>query len=518
MPAYVPDPDLLPATVVEHLGYWVAEAYADIEARILSRLRAVLSEGLEAGDLQDRAAEVQRIRQEADRLLARMSPQLAERVIEYATQMGTAAAASSLTAALGPLQFGATAAVTALAFDLSSRFEVLRERILRYPQDAYQRAVAQTVPLTLAGIQTSLATQRLTVSRLLAQGIDGFVDRSDRAWKIGTYAEMATRTATLRAWRTASVATMQSVGVGLVSVVVGNTACSACGRWAGKVLSTDGTLPGVHQMQHATEDRDVPVHVDGTLAEAIAAGFQHPNCRCALVAYMPGLSALGMDTVYDPVREAELVRLRELERGVRAAKRELAAGIPGAQADVRAGQKAIREHLAATGLSRQSYREQLWFTDGRATVRAATPRTTKERQDALGIDFGGDKLQEHEVAFLEKFTQANTIRWIPRDVETRRPTNDFVWVNRGGIEVELKSVRSPGYSSIKNVIHGAVGRAAAQGVVKDTFIVDIGLSELSEKLAGQLAKYNERTTSTPISRLFIFTRGRLREIDVQARK
>ncbi|GAA1642609.1 hypothetical protein GCM10009700_31780 [Brevibacterium sanguinis] len=135
------------------------------------------------------------------------------------------------------------------------------------------------------------------------------------------------------------------------------------------------------------------------------------------------------------------------------------------------------------------------------------------RQAQLDVDTRGERLEPHEVRFLERFTVENRVRWIPKDQDTRKPTSDFEWLNAGGMKVELKSTQ-PKYQSVKNHILRSVSKAQAAGVVKENFIIDLGDRRLSEKLLKQLALYNLRTPSARISRLWVMSRGELVEVDL----
>lgn len=390
MPAYVPPPEFLPARVVNELGHVAAEVYARLEAEAAARIAALLREGLAApDDLLLRQRTLRDLQAAARGLLDRLDPAMAEDIVRIAAEAGTRAALDQLRMlpSFDPdslLNVGGSTAINTLILDLTNRLESLEQRILRYPQDAYQRIIAGNTPAVLAGMAGSVKAQQRAVARFLAEGITGFVDVSGRSWTIGTYAEMATRTAALRAWQDAAIGTMQSAGVNLVSVVSGNTACEKCGAWTGRILSTDGTPAGVVELPHATDDHTVRVRIDATLDDARAAGLQHPNCRCALVAYLPGLSVAGAATSYDAEQEGHLVRQRELERDVRRAKRKVAGNSDDSrhaelQSKVTDAQKAVRDHLDATGLHRQRYREQLWFTDGHGDRREPGPAVTYRR-------------------------------------------------------------------------------------------------------------------------------------------
>src|SRR5690606_25386870 len=173
-----------------------------------------------------------------------------------------------------------------------------------------------------------------------------FVDRGGRNWTVGAYAEMAGRTTVNRAFTDAGIWRMQQSGIHLVTVVRGLDSCSSCAAWAGAILSTDGTPAGPMILPHATQDGAVAVQVAGTVDDARNQGWGHPNCRCRLVAYLPGLSIPQDDTTYDEAAEKERARQRALERRIRSAKRREVSALSDtdrarARADVREAQADI---------------------------------------------------------------------------------------------------------------------------------------------------------------------------------
>lgn len=318
------------------------------------------------------------------------SEEWARRIIEVAATEGEAAAVAQLglagrvPAPAVPIPFigGQTAtsaltltgtasqAVGALVFSLDSRLEALNQRITRYPQDAYQRIVSLSTPNTLLGVTTSKVQQSQAVQQFLAEGITGFVDRGNRRWTIGAYAEMAGRTSVNRAFNDAGVFRMQQAGINLVTIVRGLDSCEPCAAWAGKILSTDGTPAGPRVLPSTVARESLTVSVAGTLNDARNAGFQHPNCRCRTVTYLPGATTVQTDTTYDAEAERERAKQRDLERKIRAAKRRQAVApddLTGAKsrAEVKAAQQDMRDFLQRTGRNRSSYREQLGFADGR---------------------------------------------------------------------------------------------------------------------------------------------------------
>lgn len=394
MAAYVPDVEGIPADeLIELLGWELAERFTDAEnvmlAEVARRARRIIlleAEGIEAADAVARMRVSQELSME--RALAYRSLQdlarsvvdeirgqnLSEWLIDIAAKEGEAAAAARLQLARripGRVFPGSSVqAVGALTLDLSSRLEALEQRILRFPQDVYQQVISETAPRVLLGAENYVLNQRQSVQRFLDRGVTAFVDKADRRWTIGAYAEMAGRTATARAWNDAGVWRMQQVGLNLVTVQGGFDACRKCAPWIGKILSTDSST-GTIVLPHATQDRAVTITIHGTVEEARAAGWAHPNCRDRLTAYLPGLSVPQADFEYNEAAEKERERHRELERDVRAAKRREATAMDDlerrkASRDVSDAQTELREFTRDTGRKRQSYREQLHFADGRS--------------------------------------------------------------------------------------------------------------------------------------------------------
>lgn len=386
---------------IEELSVYLASRYRDAEDALIRevaarairdfRLSSLLPDapgglGMTAAERQARnrvLAELAAHRAAATRELQAIALQivgdlrsedLANRLIGLAATEGEAAAAASLRFAgapsLAPVAATSSQAVAMVGLSLESRLEVLNQRLTRYPQDAYQRIVSLYSPNTLLGVTTSRVQQASAVQRFLAEGITGFVDKADRRWTIGAYAEMAGRTTVNRAFNDAGIHRMAQSSIHLVTVVRGLDSCRKCADWAGKILSTDGTPAGPRVLPHSTEDRAVTVDVAGTVDEARAAGWNHPNCRCRLVACSPGLTVPQEDTTYDEDAEKERANQRALEREIRSAKRREASAMTDtdrarAAADIREAQGDMRDFIRSTGRNRQSYREQLGFADGR---------------------------------------------------------------------------------------------------------------------------------------------------------
>lgn len=149
---------------------------------------------------------------------------------------------------------------------------------------------------------------------------------------------------------------------------------------------------------------------------------------------------------------------------------------------------------------------------------SAEPIEQIQRQRALGFPVGkGWELQPHELEFYTRFIAlGGSVRLIQRS-DTRLPTNDFLWEERG-LEIEVKKPHKAHYATASNLIRTAVERARGHDFVKDRFIIDLGDKALTDKLRGQLAQYNVRNPGNQVRSLWVMSRGVLIEIELTEQK
>ena len=381
---YVPPSGVAPSDLFEDLSRDVVEAYRAAEARILTQIQRAIDVQLENPDkpvpprLIEQLDQVQAAIRNTDLANERLGldPSIADDAISTAVSEGSAAAADRIgliqvVPPVGPLTTTSASAVVQVALDTRSALEDVKLRILRFEDDAYRRIVAKSLPPVLLGTQYSIDRQKQTVAEWLSEGIPGFVDKSGRKWSTGAYVEMATRTGLSRAYTEATIYRQQQVGLELVTIVVGASACRSCAQWIGKVLSLSGQTGNV-ELPHATTGVPTTVYVSTTLAAArTGSHLNGPNCRCIVVSYLPGLAIPVGATAYDPVKEAARDRQRLLERTLRKDKTRLAlspsedeqARLRGR---IRATQGTLREHIKEHDLPRKAYREQPAWAGGTA--------------------------------------------------------------------------------------------------------------------------------------------------------
>lgn len=357
------------------LAETVVGLYLDAEQVLLARIARSLAAGIDSPSwAEQRLLAVQRVRVQAERLLAelrgRASVAVGEAVVT-AYNRGGAAAVADLAALLGgemvdhagPLPVAAPDATRVLVEQTVRAVTSTHTRILRWVGDTYRDVVARASGQVLLGTQTRRQAAQTALNRLAGRGVTGFVDSAGRSWDLASYTEMAVRAAAGNAAVAGHTDRLQAAGLDLVVVSDAPAECKLCRPWEGKVLSLSGGVAGAIDVASATTGRPVRVTVAGSLAQARRAGFQHPNCRHSVSAYLPGATRLPTSTA-DPQGDADRQRLRYLERQVRSWKRRQAAALdPGAfslaSARARAYQTQIRDHVATSTAKRQPAREQL---------------------------------------------------------------------------------------------------------------------------------------------------------------
>ncbi|WP_425841384.1 phage minor capsid protein [Streptomyces fractus] len=363
--------------LVEDLSASVRDLYAGAEERLLGLIARQLADGFEApGWARRKLAAIQPLRRAAQAVIDELRRAVSLEVFDVVAEAYNRGHRAGV-AELGALPDSArrlveevipnAQAVDRLAAEAVQLVTATHRGILRAVVDIYRGVVARVTALPLLGVASRRQATQQAMGYFADRGISGFTDRAGRRWQLTSYAEMAVRTATARAATEAHARTLAEAGVELVRVSDAPRECPLCRPWEGAVLALDGPDGRrTVRAERATEDgRMVDVLVAGTLDEARRAGFQHPNCRHSVSAYLPGVTPLPEpDTSQRGEYEAGQ-RQREIERHIRKYKRRAAAALGDedrkvANVKVRAWQKRMREHLHAHPyLRRDRVREQL---------------------------------------------------------------------------------------------------------------------------------------------------------------
>lgn len=336
----------------------VVDIYAEAEATMLAIVARRAARGLPSPSwaeekLADLGALVVDARKVV-RAINRQLPGVLEGVMGEAFGDGADAAITDLVNARGEARTAFaranTSSIAAFITEAVTALQGAHVKMLRDVQDAYREVIAQGSAQVVVGVDTRREATQRALDRFADRGITGFRDSAGRNWELASYAEMATRTAAGNAAVNGHVQTLIENGATLGIISDAPEECALCRPWEGKVVKL---VPGA--------EGDYP-----TLAEAIAKGLFHPNCRHDVGLYIEGLTPSygGYGRTADPAGDRDRQRQRQLERHVRRWKRREAVAIsPGerarAHAKVREWQAELRKFTEERGRKRLRYREQL---------------------------------------------------------------------------------------------------------------------------------------------------------------
>lgn len=213
--------------------------------------------------------------------------------------------------------------------------------ILRYQDDIYRKTIFRSAAqFNMGGLSLGQAVDAATKD-FLAQGIQNIRYKDGRCVNIASYAEMALRTANLRASIQGEAAKRDEWGICTVKLSAHGSACPKCIPWQGKVYYDD-----VYSSVPVPKDGKYPL-----LSTAIEGGALHPNCKNGVHTWFEGINEPPREMTQEEIDEANRrydleQQQRYCERNVRKYKRmKLGAIDPENAAKYAAQEQAWRKRL-----------------------------------------------------------------------------------------------------------------------------------------------------------------------------
>ena len=234
----------------QQLAVLYEAAEYELTTRIAQRvLRGIDEPGWYEAKLQD----IQRLREELQIYLQSLQKKGKKKLAQVATDAylaGYQATSDHLTEVEQvSLHYRLTArtnerAVMALARvvgqSAGDQFVQSHQHLLRSTEDTYRAIIGRASALAATGAATRRAATHKALYEFGDRGIVTFKDKAGRTWGMQEYAEMATRTAVIRAYTQGSVDRFKEDGRDLVMVSNSPEECALCRPWEGKVLSVSG--------------------------------------------------------------------------------------------------------------------------------------------------------------------------------------------------------------------------------------------------------------------------------------
>lgn len=368
---------MIPSNLGEDAAWELVQRVKDAEVLVLERIGKMAAQGVnlpaeEYARVQ--LANVQKLRTQIIRDLSTSYEQVArnaEASISWAYKQGGNAALLDLSAIASVVDSASSpagrAAVELLSRELSDKLAESYNSVLRSVPDDYRSVIGSVATQGAIGSLTTKQAVDKALVDFFGKGISVAPANSRGArMSLPDYTAMAVRTGAARAAVDGHTQALTANGLNLCMIQLGPRACDICDGWANLVLSVDGTVSGtIEQFNHLTGGT-IKVKVDSSLPTARSRGWGHPNCRCGIKAYIPGVTKTDPRRVaWDEEGYKAQQRQREIERNIRDAKtREALAVSPedraAARARVREWQQRQRDHMDSHPyLKRQSVREQI---------------------------------------------------------------------------------------------------------------------------------------------------------------
>lgn len=181
--------------------------------------------------------------------------------------------------------------------------------VLRYANDQYRKIIFQSQVAASSGSLTYEKAVDMATSDFLKKGINCITYSNGAVHNIVSYADMAVRTASKRAYLMGEGQKRQEWGISTVILNKRFNACPLCMPFEGKVLIDDVWSGG------SSKDGNYPL-----MSSAMAAGLYHPNCKDKHSTYFEGISSKPESRQYE---EKPVIKERQLiENKLNHAKRQ----------------------------------------------------------------------------------------------------------------------------------------------------------------------------------------------------
>lgn len=248
--------------------------------------------------------------------------------------------------------------------------------VLRYANDKYRQIIFQSQVAASSGALTYEKAVDMATSDFLKNGINCITYSNGAVHNIVSYADMAVRTASKRAYLMGEGQKRQEWGVSTVILNKRFNACPLCMPFEGKVLIDDVWSGG--------SEKDGPYPL---MSSAMAAGLYHPNCKDKHSTYFEGISSNPESRYYE---EKPIIKERQLiENKLNHAKRQAKSYNRLAKNSLDAeNQEVYRARATEWSGKVKGYREQLnSFEEAHGLELKDVEKYTKEEYNYLEEDY-----------------------------------------------------------------------------------------------------------------------------------
>lgn len=177
--------------------------------------------------------------------------------------------------------------VKALINAVNDDLKAANHAALRMTNDAYRQVIHKAAMFAGNGVMTEKQAIDMALQDFKKRGLNCIKYKNGARHNIKEYADMALRTAEMRAMLIGEGKARQELGETLVQISRHGTACPLCVPWENKVLIDDVYSGGTWENSKAKYEQ-LPESKRGEspfLSKAMLAGLYHPRCRHGLGTY-----------------------------------------------------------------------------------------------------------------------------------------------------------------------------------------------------------------------------------------
>ncbi len=398
--------------------------------------------------------------------------------------------------------------VNALIKSVNDDLKTANTAILRMTNDQYRQVIHKSAFFVGNGVFTEQQASRMAAKKLtelqltklaidesnkdfLSRGLACIEYKDGRRVNVASYAQMAVRTANLRAQLMGEGDFRKSIGRTLVISTSHGGACPICQKWENKVFIDDVYSGGTKK--------------DGNymlLSDAMKQGFLHPNCRHGLTTYYPELEGIENETEEEYQADMDYIneRINYIERNIKKYDRLKSGSISPMNVQMFAQKKMYWQREKNLLIKNNYYNvTNIWLensTPGKGTIKNATSVTIN------GEVFKVNKLnkiihENNEVKIAEwlKNIFGGKIEYLPNINEKDGVScADYLFKNEFW---DLKELSGNG----KRTLEDAIKRKKNQS---NNFIIDITNSKMEkEELLKQAQKIYDSKSLKWVNKLIL---------------
>ncbi len=196
--------------------------------------------------------------------------------------------------------------VNALIKSVNNDLKKANTGALRMINDQYRQVIHRSAFFAANGVMTEKQAIDMANKDFLARGLNCIEYKNGRRVNIASYAEMAVRTASLRAHLMGEGDFRKSIGRTLVQATSHGGACPICQKWEKHIFIDDVYSGG--------KKGDGPYML---LSDAMDQGFLHPNCKDGLITYYPELEDIEAEYANDEENQEIQEKINYNDRNIK---------------------------------------------------------------------------------------------------------------------------------------------------------------------------------------------------------